>query len=123
MLAVAEIPMPGFKFTGIIGVIMIGSKEYRLATYKGAKAVYIGNRFVRIQQGDYRFTARLIHCHSFPLNAPKKGDMIRRIQESPSCIAGYTFRVGPNVLLDIQSEMASFEYEYPHSHGNLKKYF
>lgn len=37
MLSVADIPLFSFHFTGIIGVIMLGGKEYRIATYLGAK--------------------------------------------------------------------------------------
>lgn len=112
MLSIADIPMPGFQFTGIIAVIMIGGQEYRLATYNGARIVYIGNHSVQIRQGDYRFSARLIRQNSFPLHAPRGGNMSRCIQESPSCTAGYYFCCGTKVLLDFQSDMASFEYEY-----------
>ncbi len=38
MLAVADIPMFGIHFTGIIGVVLWKGREYRIATYLGAKA-------------------------------------------------------------------------------------
>ena len=41
MLSIAEIPFGGFHFTGIIGIVHLRRKEYRLATYLGAKAVKI----------------------------------------------------------------------------------
>ncbi|MGN1025115.1 MAG: hypothetical protein ACI4P4_01795 [Faecousia sp.] len=41
MLSIADIPMGGFHFTGVIGIVLLHGKEYRLATYLGAKAVKI----------------------------------------------------------------------------------
>lgn len=39
MLSIADIPIGGFHFTGVIGIVHLRGKEYRLATYLGAKAV------------------------------------------------------------------------------------
>ncbi|MGN0278947.1 MAG: hypothetical protein ACI4C4_06305 [Lachnospiraceae bacterium] len=52
MLSVADIPMAGIHFTGVIGVILWYGKEYRLATYLGAKVVQIENEKIPIVQGD-----------------------------------------------------------------------
>ena len=41
MLSIAEIPLGGFHFTGVIGIVLLHEREYRLATYLGAKAVKI----------------------------------------------------------------------------------
>ena len=41
VLCVAEIPLAGFRFTGVIGVVLWRGREYRLATYLGARAVTI----------------------------------------------------------------------------------
>ena len=43
MLSVADIPMVGIRFTGVIGAILWHGKEYRLATYLGAKVVQLQN--------------------------------------------------------------------------------
>lgn len=48
MLSVADIPVMGLRFTGIIGVVLWRGKEYRLATYLGAKVVEHRDRKVRI---------------------------------------------------------------------------
>ena len=60
----AMIPFPewerllaGIHFTGVIAVILWKGKEYRLATYLGAKVVQIQNGKIRIVQGDYRTAA------------------------------------------------------------------
>ena len=44
MLSVADIPMAGIRFTGIIGVVLWRGKEYRIATYLGAKVVKRQNK-------------------------------------------------------------------------------
>lgn len=86
MLSVADIPMFGFNFTGIIGVVMLNGKEYRIATYLGAKARYIGKNTVTVQQGDFRLTAKLLEKNAHPLSAPIHGQMFRTIHESASCV-------------------------------------
>ena len=59
MFSIADIPIAGWHFTGIIGVILWQGKEYRFATYLGARALKIADNEFIIQQGQYRFTARL----------------------------------------------------------------
>lgn len=60
MLSVADIPLAGLHFTGVISVIWWKGKEYRLATYLGAKAVRIAEGAVTVRQGPYTLTARLM---------------------------------------------------------------
>ncbi|MBQ8357510.1 MAG: hypothetical protein IJX39_06840 [Clostridia bacterium] len=112
MLSVADIPMGAFHFTGVIGVIRLLEKEYRLATYLGAKAVKIGDGEIVIRQGDSTFTARLIEKHPLPLLAPAGGTMCRTIHESAVCRAAYRFTQKGHTLLSFESDKASFEYEY-----------
>lgn len=113
MLSVADIPFGLVRFTGIIGVVYLNGKEYRIATYKGAKAVKIKDGCVTVKQGKMLFTARLVEKHAMDLNAPVNGEMTRTIRESASCRAAYTLEVGGEKLLDLQTDKASFEYEYP----------
>ena len=53
-LSVADIPIGFVHFTGIIGVVYAGGKEYRIATYLGAKAKKIegGKIIVRQKKAD-----------------------------------------------------------------------
>lgn len=113
MLAVADIPIAGIHFTGIIGCILWQGQEYRLATYLGAKSVQIKNRTIRIIQGDLKFEARLLESAGHPLKAPAKGDMVRTIHENASCRAYYRFRKKDHTLFAFETKQASFEYEYP----------
>lgn len=113
MLSVADIPIAGIHFTGIIGIVLWQGQEYRLATYLGAKAVQIQNRTLRIVQGDLELEARLLKESGHPLNAPLGGNMIRTIHESAACLAFYRFRKGNRTLFSFETKLASFEYEYP----------
>lgn len=112
MLSVADIPMLGLHFTGIIGVILLNGKEYRIATYLGARVKHIGKHTVSVKQGAYEFSAELLKKNAHPLFAPTNGDMSRTIGESVSCKAHYRFTHKNTVLCDFISEKASFEFEY-----------
>ena len=112
MLSIANIPMLGFHFTGIIGVILLNGKEYRIATYLGASIKRIDKNAVTVQQGGYEFTAELLKKNAYPLFAPTNGSMSRTIHESASCKAHYHFSHKNEVLCDFVSEKASFEFEY-----------
>ncbi len=111
MLSVADIPIAGFHFTGVIGFVLWKGKEYRLATYLGAGAVQIQDRTVRIVQGNMELEARLLKAAARPLKAPTKGDMARTIHESAACRAFYRFKKEGCTLFEFETDMASFEYE------------
>ncbi len=112
MLSVADIPMAGIHFTGVIGVILWQGKEYRIATYLGARAVRIQNGTVRVIQGNLELEVRLLEASGRPLKAPEKGDMVRTIHESASCRAFYQFCKNGCTLFAFETDRASFEYEY-----------
>ena len=65
MLSVADIPMAGIRFNGIIGAIL--------------------------WQGNLELEVRLLEDSKQPLKAPAKGNMVRTIHESASCRAFYRF--------------------------------
>lgn len=77
MLSVADIPMAGMHFTGIIGVILYHGKEYRLATYLGAKALQVHNGKIRIVHGDMKLEVCLLERVRCSLKAPVSGNMKR----------------------------------------------
>ena len=113
MLSVAEIPLCGLHFTGVICAIYYRGREYRLATYLGAKAVRIQNGEVIIRQGRRTLTVRRLQDRGKPLAAPVGGDMKRTIRESPGCRVYYHYQEKGQTLFRFISEAASFEYEYP----------
>ena len=112
MLSVAEIPMGNKCFTGIIGIVNYKGKEYRLATYSGAKIRYLKDRRVCITQGDMRLEAKLYRQEGHAFLAPEQGDLNRIIHENLTSTAAYRFRVGEETLFAFKTDTASFEYEY-----------
>lgn len=114
MLSVADIPFMGFHFTGAIGVVLWQGREYRLATYLGARVVQLQDGRIRICQGNMVLDARLLKKHEHPLNAPVMGNMIRTIHESATCLAYYRFQKERQTLFAFKTNKASFEYEYPY---------
>lgn len=112
MLSVADIPLYGLHFTGIIGVVLLNGKEHRIATYLGARVQHIDKNTVTIRQGDYMLTAKLLKKNAHPLFAPDYGNMSRTIHESASCKACYRFSNKGEMLCEFTSDRASFEFEY-----------
>lgn len=112
MLSVADIPFLGIHFTGIIGVVFLDGKEYRIATYLGARIKQIDKNTVTVKQGSFELTAKLIKKNAQPLAAPSNGDMCRTIHESAACEAYYRFSHKDKVLCKFTTDKASFEFEY-----------
>lgn len=117
MLSVADIPMAGFHFTGIIGVVWWKGREYRLATYLGAKIKWLSKGMVCVCQGDMELEACLIESDlqtsaKKELRAPIGGEMKRTIHENIRCHARYRFWKRGEGYFAIESRQASFEYEY-----------
>lgn len=113
MLSAADIPLGPLDFTGVIGAVLLGGREIRLATYLGARAQSIGDGTITVRQGELTLTARLLEREAHPLRAPVGGAMERTIRENISCTARYRLWRGDRLLLDVQTDRASFEYEYP----------
>lgn len=111
MMSVADVPIAGVHFRGIIAVVLWKGREYRLATYLGAKVRQARKGILRIVQGNLELEARLREAVRHPLNAPANGDMTRTIHESAACHAFYCFRKGEHVLFSVETDKASFEYE------------
>lgn len=112
MLSVADIPLGCLHFTGVIGIVLLHGKEYRLATYLGAKAVKIKDGEIIVQQGRLRLTVRQLDSPGYPLQAPVGGAMARTIHEHPSCKVYYRFEDNGVTLLELEAPNAAFEYEY-----------
>lgn len=111
MLSIADIPLGVLNFTGIIGLIHYRGREYRIATYLGARAAHLTDGEALVRQGAYELSARLIERHPLPLAAPRSGDMSRTIHESASCIAEYAFSINKKNLFSFKTDRASFESE------------
>lgn len=112
MLSAADIPLFGASFTGIIGIISVAGREYRISTYLGARPVFIGSGTAIVRQGDYTFAVELKEGASELLSAPVQGGMTRLIRESIKSRVHYRFSKGTKVIFDFTSDCTSFEDEY-----------
>ena len=117
MVSVADIPMLGGHFTGCIGAVWHGGREYRLATYCGASVRKCTGREVVVSQGNMRLQARLLESCPQPLHAPVNGGMSRVVHESPACRVRYRFWKDGRLLFDRVGTSAGFETAAPSS-GN-----
>ncbi|OQB24559.1 MAG: hypothetical protein BWY11_00989 [Firmicutes bacterium ADurb.Bin182] len=109
MAASAKIPILFGSFLGCICVVMFDGKEYRLASYKGARVQKCSENALEIKQGRYLFAAEVYEKNPQKLMAPEMGDMCRTIYES-SANARFRFYDNKQLLFDAQSLRASFEY-------------
>jgi hypothetical protein len=85
MCACASIPYGRFHFTGIICVLLCGSKQYRMATYNGAKIIDLSidgpHITVQIRRNRYRLFIRTESNEFGELKAPTPCGMNRTISE------------------------------------------
>lgn len=110
MLAVAAIPLPIGSFTGCICSVFCRGREYRLATYRGAKLEEWSPSGAVIRQGKYRLEAKLLNAHGQALRAPVEGRMERTIHESLCAEMRYRFWHGKELLFQHTDPCASFEH-------------
>lgn len=113
MISVADIPLGPLCFTGVISVIRYHGREYRLATYCGARATKISGGRLEIRQGNMVLTARRLEENAHPLRAPVSGAMERTIRENIACRAAYQLKENDRPVLAFETSRAAFEYEYP----------
>lgn len=110
MLAIATVPMPIGSFTGCICAIFHRGREYRLATYQGARIEKWSPTGAGVRQGSHRLTVELLEGLSRPLHAPAEGRMERTIHESPCARVRYSFWHGKELLFRHTDRCAGFEF-------------
>ena len=110
MLAIATIPLPVGGFTGCICSVLYRGREYRLATYRGAKIEKWSPSGAVIRQGKYRLEVELLNERRQALRAPVEGHMERTIHESLCAEVRYRFWHGDHLLFQHTDSNASFEY-------------
>ena len=111
MLAVATIPaLKHIRFTGTICSIHYNKREYRLATYKGARIKACSEHGAEVVQGKYRLLVEVLEKQGQPLRAPMEGAMGRIIHESLCSKVRYQFLEKGHLIFDHTDDGASFEY-------------
>lgn len=111
MASIARIPFLGLRFWGCICVVLLGGREYRLATYHGARVRRMQKDVLELEQGKYKLLIRVEQAapgHGLP--APDRGVMRRVIREAPACRAHYLFTEGTDTQFYGVSDHASFEF-------------
>lgn len=111
MAAVAEIPFGRLRFCGCIGVIRYRGREYRLATYLGARPLVCTRKKVVIKQRAYRLEIRVKTDGEKELCAPENGKMTRYIREAAACHAEFRFYKKRQEIFRLQSRHTGFESE------------
>lgn len=111
MLAVARIPLGGAALNGCICAIAYGGQEYRLATYRGVRVLAATPQHIRLAQGSLLLEVDLTHADDgVPLRAPEQGRMTAAIRESSTVNAHFRFFRRGQLVFDLTSLAASFEY-------------
>lgn len=110
VVSVAHIPFCGLFFRGLIAIVHYKGKEYRFATYNGAKVLYADQRQLLIKKGSYLLKVDINKGKGHPLKAPELGDMSRIIHERSACPAVFKFYDGKDMVFKKHSNNTSFEY-------------
>jgi len=109
-LSIATIPVSKIRFTGCICAILHKGKEYRIATYKGARVEKWSADGAVIRQGKYRLEVKLLEQTAQRLRAPANGKMCRTVQESLCAKVHYRLWEGDKLIMDKTSHKAGYEY-------------
>lgn len=91
--AVADVPLGPGRITGCICAVRHGGREYRLATYRGARVEARESGYLRVRQGGDILEAELLGGTGLDLRAPQRGSMTARtIRERPAARVRCDFR-------------------------------
>ncbi|MDD3414420.1 MAG: tocopherol cyclase family protein [Lachnospiraceae bacterium] len=113
VVAVAEIPFLLTRFRGTLAFLYVEGKEYRLATYLGARVRKYTREEVIITQGQLVLRIKLYLEKNFnyhSLKAPISGAMIRDIKEWPQCKVRYTLYQNKDKIIDVRNLFALAEW-------------
>ena len=80
--AIADIPVLGFLFKGLLASFILGDKEYRFATYNGAKVIKAEENCLHLKHKTAELRITIAEGIAHPLKAPDQGQMSRIIRES-----------------------------------------
>lgn len=114
MISIAKIPFCGLHFEGCICVVIKDAKEYRLATYLGARAVICDDSIV-VSQGGLRLTANILSSGTgFALASPHGGKLNGITKENNNAKVHFRLTRKGEAICDLQSVSAGFEcFGYP----------
>ena len=102
----------GGVFSGVICVVHYNGREYRMATYTGARVPRLGVDELVIRQSSRVLKVNIIKTRPHELYAPDKGRMSRIIRENVSATALFRFYDQDKLLFASLSDSASYEYAF-----------
>lgn len=108
--AAAHIPFLSTSFQGCICCVLYKGKQYRLATYNGAKIISNTEKQLILSKAPYMLKVNVLDTNPHKLEAPTDGNLERTILESPVCKVRYEFYKRGLCMFDIVSEQAGFEF-------------
>ncbi|MCQ4672726.1 tocopherol cyclase family protein [Lactonifactor longoviformis] len=111
--AVAKVPVGRWKFSGCIAIVYYGGRQYRLASYLGARIFRWNSGEFMICQGRDLLWVQYPWKGGQSLRSPVKGRMSGKIQEALSCEIRYRFWRKGQLLLDVTAENGSLEVVNP----------
>lgn len=115
MLASATVPLAGLRIQGVIGVVIANGKEYRLATYNGARlkksVCENGVADIEVSNRRHRLKVRLTDYEGQSLLAPVNGSMNRTLRESISCTMHLELYEKNKLIVQTTGNNAGFEWQ------------
>ncbi len=113
LFSYADIPFIGFTFKGLIVNLLIDDKEYRFATYNGAKVkkeVVTKDRVsYTIKRGRHTLEVEAEATNSVDLASPRNGRMIETIKEGLSGVVTIKLYKGSSLIYEDQGTSAGIE--------------
>ncbi|MBO1305885.1 hypothetical protein JZO70_06925 [Enterococcus sp. 669A] len=111
--SLADIPFVGFEFLGLICVLNLAGKEYRIATYNGGKVESITREkdqlVIRLRQKNLELKIAVDSQAGHDLMAPSQGEMNRIIRENANTTINIRLVEGDKQLFEGEGRMAGFE--------------
>ena len=113
MVSIADVPFPFFTLKGIICVLIIDNKEYRMTTYQHVKLSHYlitkNSIDIILLQGDYQLHIKAHSHQGLELMAPNQGKMEKRIYESLLAKVKVTLKKGQEIIFDDISTRGGLE--------------
>lgn len=113
MIAVAKVPFLGLSFTGTLASVFYHGKEYRFATYLGARVIECGSRGVVIKQGRWKLEALFDSSEGYKLSAPTYGEMTRIVREQVNVHIQFKMFIDGVPYFNLHSDRGCVEYVAP----------
>lgn len=111
MASVANIPFLGSSFTGFICAVIWGGREYRFATYNGARILAADEGHIRLSRKRLLLEIDIAPSRSaHPLQAPVRGRMTGTIRESTDAEIDMRLWEGGRRVCELHSGRAAYEY-------------